>query len=115
MPSASVPEAAPETSERPADPEVRGPAGRARAVELTIAFWYLLLALWIMRPFWADPAHLYPATNTSDPEFFDWALTHAARIFTHGENPFLTPQLNAPLGVSMIANTGLLGLAVPLV
>jgi hypothetical protein len=115
MPSAPVPEAAPETSERSADPEVRGPAGRARAVELTIAFWYLLLALWIMRPFWADPAHLYPATNTSDPEFFDWALTHAARIFTHGENPFLTPQLNAPLGVSMIANTGLLGLAVPLV
>lgn len=97
-----------------------GERGRAgvrprRAVEFAIVAGYLLLAIWIMLPFWRDPANLYPATNTSDPEFFDWALLHATRIFTHGENPFFTPQLNAPLGVSMIANTGLLGLAVPLV
>ena len=37
------------------------------------------------------------------------------RIFTHGENPFFTPQLNAPDGVNLMANTGLLGLTVPLV
>ncbi len=37
------------------------------------------------------------------------------RIFTHGENPLFTPQLNAPDGVNLMANTGLLGLTVPLV
>jgi hypothetical protein len=119
MPSPSIPEAVPAAPEREAGtgaPEgVRRPGRAPRAVEVAIIFGYLLLALWIMRPLWRNPAHLYPATNMSDPEFFEWALVHATRIFTHGENPFFTPRLNAPLGVSMIANTGLLGLTVPLV
>ena len=51
----------------------------------------------------------------SDVHFFEWALVHATRIFTHGENPLFSPQLNAPDGVNMMANTGLLGLTVPLV
>lgn len=86
-----------------------------RTLDAGIIFGYLLLALWIMRPLWQDPAHLNPASNVTDPAFFEWALGHAARVFTHGENPFISPTLNAPLGVSMIANTGLLGMTVPLV
>lgn len=93
----------------------RAPAWPPRSPWVPIMTGYLLLAFWIMWPFWRDPAHLYPAANTTDPEFFDWALVHATRIFTHGENPFFTPTLNAPLGVSMIANTGMLLLAIPLV
>jgi len=84
------------------------------ATDGAVAAVYLLLAGWVLRNLWADPAHLDPAANTSDPGFFEWALTHAVRIFTHGEHPFFTPQLNAPHGVNLMANTGLLGLTVPL-
>ena len=81
-------------------------------VPALVAGGYLLLAVWVVHPLWADPAGRYPATNTSDPEFFDFVLVHAARIFTHGENPLFTPMFNAPLGVNLVANTGMLALAV---
>jgi hypothetical protein len=108
----TAPAAAPEREAAIADVRRRWPTIE---IDVIVICGYLLVALWVMHVFWRDPAHLYPETNTSDPEFFEWALVHATRIFTHGENPFFTPQLNAPLGVSMIANTGLLGLTVPLV
>ncbi|MBO0868910.1 MAG: hypothetical protein J2P15_10120 [Micromonosporaceae bacterium] len=86
-----------------------------RWLEAWIVFLYLMLALWVTARLWRAPGQLDPETNNSDPAFFEWALIHATRIFTHGENPFFSPQLNAPLGVNMMANTGLLGLTVPLV
>jgi hypothetical protein len=85
------------------------------APHLAVAAVYLLLAGWVTGPLWAAPGQVDPAANTSDPAFFEWMLVHATRIFTHGENPFLTPTLNTPLGVNAMANTGLLGLTVPLV
>ncbi len=96
------------------DPEA--PArGDARWLDACVLLIYLALAILVLDRLWADPAHLNPAANSSDPPFFEWALIHATRIFTHGENPFFTPQLNAPLAVNLIANTGLLGMTVPLV
>ena len=76
---------------------------------------YLALALWVTSGMWRDVGALALVNNTSDVPFFEWVLVHATRIFTHGENPFFSPQLNAPGGVNMMANTGLLGVAVPLV
>ena len=87
----------------------------AVGVDVAVIGVFILLAVWVMRNLWADPAHLDPSANTSDPAFFEWALRHAARIFTAGEHPFLTSRLNAPYGVNLLANTGLLGLTVPLV
>jgi hypothetical protein len=51
--------------------------------------------------------------NRDDPIFFQWMLLHAVRIFTHGDNPFFAEQLNAPYGVNLMANTSVLGLAIP--
>ncbi len=82
--------------------------------DLAVYAGFLVLATWLLWPLWRDPAGLSPADNGSDPRFFQWALIHATRIFTHGENPLFTPQLNAPLGVNLMANTGLLGMTVPL-
>lgn len=76
---------------------------------------YLVLAFWVTSGLWRHIGAFSMVNNLSDVPFFEWALVHATRIFTHGENPLFSPQLNAPNGVSMIANTGLLGLAVPLV
>jgi hypothetical protein len=76
---------------------------------------YLALALWITCRLWRHTSALALASGGSDVRFFEWTLIHATRIFTHGENPLFTTQMNAPNGVNLMANTGLLGLTVPLV
>ncbi len=106
---------------RPTADELTSPAAAPEArpgrpwVDLGVVAGYLVLALWVTGPLWTHPGQADPGANTSDPAFFEWMLVHATRIFTHGENPFLTPALNAPLGVNVMANTGLLGLTIPLV
>jgi hypothetical protein len=76
---------------------------------------YLAFACWVTSGLWRHIHVLALVNGASDIHFFEWALIHATRIFTHGENPLFTPQLNAPNGVNLMANTGLLGLTVPLV
>ena len=76
---------------------------------------YLALALWVTSGLWRHIGGFSLVSGGSDVHFFEWDLIHATRIFSHGENPFFTPQLNAPNGVNLMANTGLLGLTVPLV
>ena len=76
---------------------------------------FLALALWVTSGMWRHVGSLALVNGGSDVSFFEWALVHATRIFTHGENPLFTPELNAPDGVNLVANTGLLGLTVPLV
>jgi hypothetical protein len=84
-------------------------------LDITIVLVFLAAAVWILSPWWVSPSGREPSSNVTDPIFFEWALQHATKIFTHGDNPFFTAQLNAPYGVNLIANTGLLGLTVPLV
>ncbi len=83
--------------------------------DVIVLLCYLLAAVYVTGGWWRDPAGVLPVENTSDPAFFEWAFGHAARIFTAGENPLFSPTLNAPLGVNMMANTGMLGVTVPLV
>jgi len=86
-----------------------------RWADLAAVALYLALAFWVTSGLWRHIGALALVSGGSDLHFFEWALTHATRIFTHGENPLFTSQLNAPSGVNMMANTGLLGLTVPLV
>jgi hypothetical protein len=102
-----------------ADPAPAVPSGRRGHtltwVDCAVVAGYAVLAVWVLNHLWADPARVEPAANSADPTFFEWMLVHATRIFIHGEHPFFTPMLNAPYGVNVAANTGLLGLTVPLV
>ncbi|MFG2044223.1 hypothetical protein [Dactylosporangium sp. NPDC048998] len=75
---------------------------------------YVACAVAVLQHLWSDPQGRMFADNGQDHVFFEWVLTHAARVFTHGDNPFFTDQLNAPLGVNLMANTSVLGLALPL-
>src|SRR4051794_13527414 len=84
---------------------------RATAVALLS---YVACAVLVLQHLWADPQGRMFADNGQDQIFFEWVLTHAARLFTHGDNPFFTDQLNAPVGVNLMANTSVLGLALPL-
>src|SRR4051812_16453471 len=89
-----------------------GPAGERRAagVDVAVIGVFVVLALWVMRNLWADPAHLDVAANATDQTQFEYFLEHAVRVVTGGEHPFFTHQLNAPVGVNLMANTALLGL-----
>ena len=75
---------------------------------------YVVFSVVLFHHLWAAPQTRMLADNNQDQVFFEWVLTHAARLFTHGDSPILTDQLNAPLGVNLMANTSILGLALPL-
>ena len=85
-----------------------------RWIDLAVGLFFLVGAYIVTSSMWTSPSGKTPTANSTDQTFFEWMLVHALRIFTHGENPFFTKQLNAPLGVNLMANTGLLGLGIPL-
>jgi hypothetical protein len=82
-------------------------------VDVLAAAGYLALAVIVTWPLWHGDAVL--RNNRDDPILFQWVLAHAARVFTHGENPFFADQMNAPFGLNLMANTSVLGLAIPMV
>ena len=86
---------------------------RWNRVDLIVAAIFLLGAYIVTSQMWLSPTSNTAAANGTDQTFFEWVLLHGLRIFTHGENPFFTTQLNAPLGVNLMSNTGLLGLTIP--
>jgi hypothetical protein len=61
-----------------------------------------------------DPGGLHVAGNRQDSVQLQWLLTHATRLFTHGESPLFTTLVNAPFGVNLMANTSILAFALPL-
>ena len=63
---------------------------------------YLALALWVTSGLWRHTGALALVSGGTDVRFFEWTLVHATRIFTHGENPLFTPQMNAPNGVNLM-------------
>jgi hypothetical protein len=75
---------------------------------------YAVSAVLLLIHLWRDPGARMLADNKQDEIFFEWILTHAGRVVTHGDSPFFTEELNAPLGVNLMANTSILGLAIPL-
>jgi hypothetical protein len=78
-----------------------------------VAAGFLGLAVYVTWGLWRGDGVLQE--NRDDPIFFQWMLEHAARIFTHGDNPFFAEQLNAPFGLNLMANTSALGWTIPLV
>jgi len=75
---------------------------------------YLLAAIALLSPLWRDPANRVLAHNYKDQIFFEWVLTNAAHALVHLDNPLFTTKLNAPYGLNLLANTSILGLALPL-
>jgi hypothetical protein len=83
--------------------------------DLTAIMVYLLGALCVTAYLWVDPSGRTVAANRQDTLLFEWGLAHAARVVTHGVDPFATHLMNMPHGVNLLANTSALGLAIPLV
>lgn len=81
--------------------------------DVLVAAGFLGLAIFVTVRLWRGDGVLLE--NRDDPIFFQWMLEHAARIFTHGDNPFFAEQINAPFGLNLMANTSTLGWTIPLV
>jgi hypothetical protein len=75
---------------------------------------YAALSWWVFRGLWADPAGRQLRWAYEDQNQHEWFLGWGAHALLHGLDPFITHLVNAPNGVNLLANTSLLGLAVPL-
>ncbi len=85
-----------------------------RRADLAVAVVYLVGAVYVAGHLLRDPSNRVQEHNAADNVVFQWALAHGARLLTHGGNPFFSTALNMPDGVNLIANTSILGLALPL-
>jgi hypothetical protein len=95
----------------PTPAPVRRPGRRADLITVGV---YLLGALGLTVHLWRHVNGRVLAAYPPDQLQFEYWLTHAVRVVTHGENPFFTHQLNAPDGVNMVANTSTFALTLPL-
>ncbi|MFG2038837.1 DUF6541 family protein [Dactylosporangium sp. NPDC048998] len=86
----------------------------AKAVDALVMLGYVLGAVYVLHRLWADPNGRYLTLNFQDSFTFEWFLTHATHLFTQGESPFFSDDINSPLGVNLMANTSILTLALPL-
>lgn len=83
------------------------PGWSSRAISAMALLGFLVLALLAFRGW-----RLAPRTNTlgrghGEASFFLWVLRWTPFAIGHGQNPFVTTYLNAPLGVNLLWNTSL--------
>ena len=105
-----APEAA--TDEQPASGG--GGAPGRRFLDWAAPVLYLFGGIYLTSGLWRDPAHRLQTDNIQDQGFFQFVLAHAAWSVTHLSNPFFDGRINWPDGVNMMANTSVLGFAIPL-
>jgi hypothetical protein len=87
---------------------------RRQPVDLLPPATYLLLSFWVFHRLWADPGGRRLEWSFQDQTQHEWFLAWGAHALTSLTDPFLTRVVNTPDGVNLLANTSLLGLAVPL-
>jgi hypothetical protein len=72
---------------------------------------FVLLAAWLTKGLWSDPAHRILALNQRDQVLYEWLLANDARVL-FGDLGLLSDRLNAPDGVNLLANTSVIVLGV---
>jgi hypothetical protein len=82
--------------------------GSTRA-DVGISVLLLVISGWLTAGLWLHPASRALAVNPTDETLFEWFLAHATLLWT-GDLHLVTHLLNAPDGVSVLANTSVLTL-----
>src|SRR5687768_5795812 len=95
-------------------PLVRLRWGRIRTADVLVAEGYLLVAVVLYAGLWRDLGSGYLVASMQDQNLFEWLFAAQAHAVAEGRNPLFSTLQNAPLGVNLMANTGLPALAVPL-
>lgn len=102
---------------RPADPNAGTPDGSAprhNLVSAAIPFVvYAVLAIWFCRTTLFHLGTRLP--GGADGVLFAWYFELSKQSVVHLHNPFFTTALNAPHGVNVMWNTGVLALSIPAV
>ncbi|MFH8369307.1 glycosyltransferase [Streptomyces sp. NPDC018031] len=93
---------------------VGGALRRIRPADKAVLLVYLLLSVWLFKGLWADLDRRYLADSGQDQTQWEWFFAVTAQHVLEFDDPFFTTLQNAPLGVNLMANTAMLGLAVPL-
>ncbi|KUL24824.1 hypothetical protein [Actinoplanes awajinensis] len=87
---------------------------RWRRSDLWVVLGFLALAVFVLIRLWIDPNGRILDRNDDDHGIFLFMLAHGERVVFDGASPFFESHLNAPVGVNMMANTGVLALSLPL-
>src|SRR5262245_32677519 len=93
-------------------PTRSGTRRRLTLVDAVVIVAYAALAVVVLAEFLSH-RHGQPPTNSSDQLDLEWFLANGLHLLTHPQNPFFTRQMGAPLGVNLLDNTSMLGIAIP--
>ncbi len=100
--------------EREQQQQRRRPERRsARALTVALAG-YLAVAVVVWWHVWSSHPTSVTTCPCDDPSLFVWFLEWPAYALAHGHNPFYSTALFHPAGINLLANTGVLALAIPL-
>ena len=69
---------------------------------------YLVIAVILTSGMWADPGGRSLSANVHDEALFEWFLARTAHAVTHFDLGLITPLMNAPIGVNVMANTSII-------
>ncbi|GAA3291827.1 glycosyl transferase [Dactylosporangium vinaceum] len=87
---------------------------RRHRTDLLVLAGYIAAGVYLYLHLWVAPGERRPQHSYSDFFQFEWFLTADTRALLGLHNPFFNDLQNASVGVNMMANTSVLGLAVPL-
>lgn len=73
---------------------------------------YVVAALVILRPYLVHPGAVHIRRNEGDEYMFEWLLSVTAQSVTHLHNPLFSATVNAPMGINLMANTGIIPLGI---
>lgn len=79
---------------------------------LAAALVYIAAALVILWPYLVHPTVVHIRRNEGDEYMFEWLLSVTAQSVTHLHNPLFSATVNAPMGINLTANTGILPLGI---
>ncbi|MBE1488639.1 glycosyltransferase family protein [Plantactinospora soyae] len=88
-----------------------------RRQDALVCLVYLALSGWVTGRLWlglGDRMTDGGKGGNEDIRLFEWYLAYVARAVRHLDNPFFSQLQNAPDGVNLMGNTGMVGLGVPL-
>ncbi|MEU8825930.1 dolichyl-phosphate beta-glucosyltransferase [Streptomyces sp. NPDC048636] len=91
-----------------------GARARIKAADRAVALGYLLVSVVLFHGLWSDLHHRYLVDGGQDQNQWEWFFAVTADNVFAFRDPFFTTLQNVPSGVNLMANTTMLGLAVPL-
>jgi hypothetical protein len=102
------------TTIAPAEPLGAPAAARTRVLDSAIIGCYLLVAFGLYRDLWLHLGTGYLVDSSEDQNLFEWFFAVQAQGLAHGQLTLFSTLQNHPLGVNLMGNTAMPGLALPL-